>query len=86
MIIKSMRFWLYQGKWGTNFIVPKILKKKKKKKKKKEQGIVHIFVFFSHKFHVKAKNRLLSPTAPFLEKIVHPHPYCQIRGSQSPPL
>ena len=22
--------------------------------------------------------------APFLEKIFHPHPYCQIRGTQSP--
>ena len=23
-----------------------------------------------------------NPTPPFLEKLFHPHPYCQIRGSQ----
>ena len=26
---------------------------------------------------------LFGPTLPFLEKIFHPHPYCQIKGSQS---
>ena len=28
----------------------------------------------------------LSPTPPFLGKLFHTHAYCQIRGSQSPPL
>ena len=31
-------------------------------------------------------NSSFSPTPPFLGKVFHPHPYCQIRGSQSPPL
>ena len=26
----------------------------------------------------------LIPTLPFLEKIFHPHPYCQITGTQEP--
>ena len=46
------------------------------------------------KFHVKAKNpshpfldnTLFSSTAPFLQKIFQPHPYCQLRGTKSPPL
>ena len=29
-------------------------------------------------------NPTFIPTPPFLEKILHPHPYCQIRGTQSP--
>ena len=51
---------------------------------------VYVFVFFYKKF--MSKQRIppfytippFSPTLPFLEKIFHPHPYCQIRGSQSP--
>ena len=34
------------------------------------------------------KQRTISPfrpALPFLEKIFHPNPYCQIRGSQFPP-
>ena len=57
------------------------------KKKKKLQIIVNIFVFFikiscQSKESPLSKQSPFSPTPPFLEKIFHPHPYCQIRGSQ----
>ena len=32
------------------------------------------------------KNPPFSPTPPFLGKIFHPNPFCQIRGTQSPNL
>ena len=31
-----------------------------------------------------SKKIIFHSTPPFLEKIFHPHPYCQIRGCQSP--
>ena len=41
---------------------------------------------FLWKFKIKVKNPPLSKQSPpFLEKIFHSHPYCQIWGSQSPP-
>ena len=42
---------------------------------KKLQSIVNIFVFFI----TFMSNQSISL---FLEKFFHPHPYCQIRGSQ----
>ena len=49
--------------------------------------IILIFSSFLRKFHIKVKNPPplykkslpLSPTTPFLEKIFHSHPYCQVR-------
>ena len=56
---------------------------------KKLQSIVIIFVFFI-KSYVKAKNLSFlnnPPCSPIsLEKIFHPHPYCQLRGSHPPPF
>ena len=57
--------------------------------KKKMQSTVNTFAFFIE-FMSKQRNPLskqslpFSPTPPFLEKIFHCHPYCQIRGSQFP--
>ena len=42
---------------------------------KKLQSIVNIFVFF-------IKLSCQTKVFRFLEKFFHPHPYCQIRGSQ----
>ena len=39
---------------------------------------------FMSKQRIPFLNNLpFNPTPPILEKIFHPHPYCQIRGSQS---
>ena len=78
--IKYVHFCLYQWKWGTNFMF-------QKNPKKPLQIIVNIFVFFikisyQSKESPLSKQSPFSPTPPFLEKIFHPHPYCQIRGSQ----
>ena len=35
-------------------------------------------------FPLSRKSLPLIPTPHFLEKIFHPHPYCQIRGTQEP--
>ena len=72
-----MRFCLYQGILGTNFIFRKSIFKIKKKLQKHCR--------FYENFMAKQtspsflNNPLFSPTPPFLEKIFHPHPYCQIR-------
>ena len=78
MWILNIRFCLYQWKWDTNFIL------KKKTKLKIKKSIVNIFVFFI-KISCQSKESSLSKQflplvqpLPVLEKIFHPHPYCQI--------
>ena len=58
---------------------------------KKLQSIVNIFVFF---IKISRQNKESPPflnnhsfstrNPPFLKRVFQPHPYCQIRGSQSP--
>ena len=53
---------------------------------KKKKTVKHYKYFCLHyKSFMSSKESLPFLTiAPFLEKIFHPHPYCQIRGTQSP--
>ena len=51
--------------------------------KKALKSILNVFVFFI-KTSCQGKESPLYPTPPFLEKIFHRHPYCQIGGTQSP--
>ena len=80
-------FCLYQWKWDTNFILEKIKITVKHCK---------IFLYFLWKFHVKPNpppplskqhppipSPLVEPF-PFHKEYFYPHPYCQIKGSQSP--
>ena len=72
-------------KIGTDFV----FQKNNFKNLNKLQSIVNIFVFFIWK-RIKESNPTFlnnthfSSTPPFLGKTFHPHPYCQIRGSQFP--
>ena len=71
-----LRFFLYKWNWGNDFIFHKT----NFEKLKKLESIVNIFVFF-----VKIScQRKESPRLPFLRKIFHLHPYCQIRRTQCP--
>ena len=78
-----MHFLPLPAKMGTNFI----FQKNNFENSEKLQSIVNIFVFFV-KVSYQSKESLpflnsppFSSTPPFL---FHPHPHCQIRGSQSP--
>ena len=50
---------------------------------RKLESIVNIFVLFIKISCQSKESPPFGPTPPFLEKIFHPHPYCQIRGTQS---
>ena len=85
MNIRYMYFYLYQWKWGTNFI----FQKNNVRNFKKLQSIKYFCLFWKY---FMSKQRILPflnnppfcPTPTYLEKIFHPHPDCQIRGSQPP--
>ena len=71
-----LRFFLYKWNWDNDFIFHKT----NFEKLKKLESIVNIFVFF-----VKIScQRKESPRLPFLRKIFHLHPYCQIRRTRCP--
>ena len=81
--IKYMCFCKWN--WGTDF------HKTNFENSKKLESIVNIFVFFikiscQNKKSSLSKPSPFKPTPPFLEKMFHPHSYCQVRGTQSPPL
>ena len=86
--IRYMRFCLCQCKWSIDFIFHET----NFENSKKLESIVNIFVVFK-KISCQSKESLLSKQSPpfnstplFLEKILHPHFYCQIRGSQPHPF
>ena len=82
-----MHFCLCKWNWGTDFnnsILTNF------DNSEKLESIVNIFLLFikiscqSKEFSALSKQPSFSLTPPFLEKIFHPHLYCQIRGTQSP--
>ena len=62
-----MHFCLCKWNWGTDFIFLLFIK----------------ISCQSKEFSALSKQPSFSLTPPFLEKIFHPHLYCQIRGTQS---
>ena len=50
---------------------------------KKLESILIFYIFYPP---ISKQSASFSPIPPFLEKTFHPHPYCQISGTQSPAL